>query len=281
MATTTDTGTAVLVEKARAFRALHVPGRPLILPNAWDAASAALVVEAGAKAVATTSAGVAWSLGFGDGGHLDRATGLAAIARIAGAVDIPVTADIERGYTDHADDPEGVAETIRGVLAAGVVGVNLEDALGPVAEGAARIAAARDAADAAGVPLYVNARIDVFRMQDPDPEDWFREVVTRATAYTEAGADGVFLLGALSAESITAVVEAVKVPLNVSVAPGTLPIPALAAAGAARVSAGAAIAESAYAHTARLAQALLTTGSYPEQVETSLNHPQLNSLLLG
>ncbi|MBF9069360.1 isocitrate lyase/PEP mutase family protein [Streptacidiphilus fuscans] len=278
MATTTDTDTAVLVEKARAFRALHVPGRPLVLPNAWDAASAALVAKAGAKAVATTSAGVAWSLGFGDGGHLDRATGIAAIARIAGAVDIPVSADIERGY---ADDPEGVAETVRGVLAAGVVGVNLEDSLGPVPASAARIAAARRAVDAAGVPLYINARIDVFRMQDPDPEDWFREVVTRAAAYTEAGADGVFLLGALSAETISSVVEAVKVPLNVSVAPGTLPVPALAAAGAARVSAGAAIAESAYAHTARLAKALLTTGSYPEQVETSLNHSQLNSLLLG
>jgi 2-methylisocitrate lyase-like PEP mutase family enzyme len=139
-----------LVEKARLFHSLHQPGRPLVLPNAWDVASARVVEAAGALAVATTSAGVAWSLGFADGGAMTREAGLAAVARIAAAVSVPVTADIERGY---AEDPAGVAETIRGVIAAGAVGVHLEDALGPVEANAARIAAARAAADALGFPL--------------------------------------------------------------------------------------------------------------------------------
>jgi 2-methylisocitrate lyase-like PEP mutase family enzyme len=131
---------ATLLDQAKLFRSLHVPGRPLILPNAWDAASARVVADAGAPAIATTSAGVAWSLGHGDGDHLSRDQALAAIARIAAAGDIPVSADIERGY---AVDAAGVAQTVRGVLAAGAVGINLEDTLRPVAEQAERIAAAR------------------------------------------------------------------------------------------------------------------------------------------
>ncbi|WP_440102584.1 isocitrate lyase/phosphoenolpyruvate mutase family protein [Streptosporangium sp. H16] len=102
--------------KALLFRSMHVPGRPLVLPNAWDVASARIVTDAGAAAVATTSAGVSWSLGYGDGDHLDRDRGLGLIARVAAAVGVPVTADVESGY---APDPAGVAETVRGVLAAG------------------------------------------------------------------------------------------------------------------------------------------------------------------
>ncbi len=155
-----------LRDRALAFRALHVPGRPLVLPNAWDAASARIVEDTGAAAVATTSAGVAWALGVPDGDLLGRERAVAAVARIAGSVAVPVSADIESGF---AEDPAGVADTVRAVLAAGAVGVNIEDALyggegvlRPVAEQAERIAAAREAADAEGVPLFVNARIDTF-----------------------------------------------------------------------------------------------------------------------
>ncbi|MER8047432.1 isocitrate lyase/phosphoenolpyruvate mutase family protein, partial [Streptomyces sp. NPDC094032] len=122
---------ATLLDKAQLFRSLHVPGKPLVLPNAWDGASARVVADAGAAAIATTSAGVAWSLGHGDGDHMTRDQALGAITRIAATVDVPVTADIERGY---ATDPDGVAETVRGVLAAGAVGINLEDTLRSVAE---------------------------------------------------------------------------------------------------------------------------------------------------
>lgn len=146
-------------DRALAFRALHVPGTPLVLPNAWDAVNARRVEDAGAAEVATTSAGLVRALGAPDGERADRATALAAVARIAEAVSVPVTADIESGY---AEGTEGVAGAVRAVLAAGAVGVNTEDALygagagGPlrdVGEQAERIAAVREASDAAGVPL--------------------------------------------------------------------------------------------------------------------------------
>ncbi|VTR75354.1 isocitrate lyase/PEP mutase family protein [Cellulomonas hominis] len=248
-----------LADLARQLRSLHVPGDPLVLPNAWDAASARLVADAGAAAVATSSAGVAWSLGHGDGHRLPRADGLAALARVVAAVDVPVTADVERGY---ADDPAGVAETVRGVLAAGAVGVNIEDALAPVPEHAARIAAARRAADEAGVPLYLNARVDTHRLRAvQDPAEWLAATLDRARAYVDAGADGVFVLGALDAATVAALAEGVTVPLNVAVGPGTLPVAELAAAGAARVSAGSALAEAAYGVAARAARELLVHGT--------------------
>lgn len=115
-----------LRERALAFRSLHVPGSPLVLPNAWDTASARLVEDAGAAAVATTSAGLAWALGAADGDRLEVDRALEAVARVAAAVTVPVSADIESGY---AKDPAGVADTVRAVLAAGAVGVNIEDAL--------------------------------------------------------------------------------------------------------------------------------------------------------
>lgn len=267
---------ATLLDRARLFRSLHRAGQPLVLPNAWDAASAAVVADAGAAAVATTSAGVAWALGFGDGGLLDRERGLAAIARITAVVDLPVSADIEDGY---ADDPAGVAETVRGVLAAGAVGVNLEDSLRPVGEQVERIAAARGAADAAGVPLYLNARIDTHRLPAGDPAGWLKETVERALAYAAAGADGVFVLGALSAETVAAVVRAVPVPVNVSVGPGTLPVAALAAAGASRISAGASIAEAAYGLAARAARELLEQGTAGTLEGSDLDYGRLNGLL--
>lgn len=149
-----------LHHRALAFRSLHVPGRPLVLPNAWDRVSARLGEEAGAAAVATTSAGLAWELGTPDGDRLERDRALAAVAAVASAVGVPVSADIESGY---AADAAGVADTVRAVLAAGAVGINIEDAphapgrgpLRPVAERAERIAAALAAADEAGVPLFV------------------------------------------------------------------------------------------------------------------------------
>lgn len=120
------TNQSILRDRTLAFRSLHVPGSPLVLPNAWDTASARIVEDAGAAAVATTSAGLAWALGAADGDTLDRDRALAAVADIAAAVDVPVSADVETGY---AKDPAEVADTIRAVLAAGVVGVNIEDAL--------------------------------------------------------------------------------------------------------------------------------------------------------
>lgn len=195
-----------------------------------------------------------------------------------------MSADIESGY---ASDPEGVAETVRGVLAAGAVGVNLEDSLraGPaplrsVPEQSERIAAARGAADAAGVPLFINARIDTHRLPAGDPARWRRETLARAEAYVAAGADGVFVLGALDAEAVTALVRAVSAPVNVLAGPGTLTVPELAALGVARASAGSSIAEAAYGLVARAARELLTDGTCGA-LEGGLAYGTLNSLLLA
>ncbi|NKQ23699.1 isocitrate lyase/PEP mutase family protein, partial [Streptomyces galbus] len=212
-----------LRDRALAFRALHVPGRPLVLPTAWDPASARLVEDAGAPAVATTSAGLAWALGAADGDRLGREDALRAVAGVVAAVRVPVTADIESG---DATDPAGVADTVRAVLAAGAVGVNIEDALHegdaplrPVAEQAERIAAARAAADEEGVPLFVNARIDTF-LRGAGGVDLTLE---RAAAFVAAGADGVFVPGAVDPETVKLLVEGVRAPLNIMAGPRAPP----------------------------------------------------------
>ncbi|MFJ2154888.1 isocitrate lyase/phosphoenolpyruvate mutase family protein [Streptomyces sp. NPDC087856] len=267
-----------LRDRALAFRALHVPGRPLVLPNAWDAASARIVEDTGAAAVATTSAGVAWALGVPDGDLLGRERAVAAVARIAGSVAVPVSADIESGF---AEDPAGVADTVRAVLAAGAVGVNIEDALyggegvlRPVAEQAERIAAAREAADAEGVPLFVNARIDTF-LRGAGGVD---ATLERAAAFRAAGADGIFVPGTVEPGTVKELAYGIDAPLNVMVGPGAPPVAELAALGVARVSAGSSVALAAYAVVRRAARELLDTGTYGEQTG-GLGYGELNSLL--
>ncbi|MET7889649.1 isocitrate lyase/PEP mutase family protein [Streptomyces mirabilis] len=279
-------------ETALAFRALHIPGRPLVLPNAWDTASARLVEEAGAAAVATTSAGLAWDLGTADGDRLDRDRALGAVARVAAAVRVPVSADIESG---HAQDAAGVGDTIRAVLAAGAVGVNIEDALyegegddgegvgdggrgplRPVAEQAERIAAARAAADAAGVPLFINARIDTVLRGAGGVE----ETLERAAAFLAAGADGIFVPGAVDPGTVKSLVAGVEGPLNVLVGPGAPSVAELAALGVARISTGSSIAQAAHAVVRRAARELLSAGTY-DSLTGGLDYAELNTLLGG
>ncbi|WP_327399880.1 isocitrate lyase/phosphoenolpyruvate mutase family protein [Streptomyces sp. NBC_01288] len=267
-----------LRDRALAFRALHVPGRPLVLPNAWDAASARIVEDAGAAAVATTSAGLAWALGVPDGDQLDRERALEALARITATVAVPVSADIESGF---AKDAAGVADTVRAVLAAGAVGVNIEDALyggegvlRPVAEQAERIAAAREAADAEGVPLFVNARIDTF-LRGVGGVD---ATLERAAAFRAAGADGIFVPGAVEPGTVKELADGIDAPLNVLVGPGAPPVAELAVLGVARVSAGSSVALAAYAVVRRAARELLDTGTYGAQTG-GLGYGELNSLL--
>jgi 2-methylisocitrate lyase-like PEP mutase family enzyme len=275
-----------LHDRALAFRSLHVPGTPLVLPNAWDPTSALIVAEAGAAAVATTSAGLSWALGAADGDRLDRERALGAVARIAAAVDVPVSADIETGY---ARDAAGVADTVRAVLAAGAVGVNLEDALygeagradggeplRAVAEQAERIAAAREAADAAGVPLFINARIDTF-LRGAGGVDLTLE---RAAAFLAAGADGIFVPGAVDPGTVELLVDGVDAPLNVLAGPGAPSVAELAALGVARVSAGSSIAQAAHALVRRAARELLDAGTY-DALADGLDYGELNTLVGG
>ncbi|MEY9967582.1 2-methylisocitrate lyase-like PEP mutase family enzyme [Streptacidiphilus sp. MAP12-16] len=270
--------------KAALFRSLHRPGSPLALANAWDVVSARVVEEAGAPAVATTSAGVAWGLGAADGDELDRDQALALIARVASAVRVPVTADIESGFGADASE---VAATVVGVVAAGAVGVNIEDSLSsgssplrPVAEQAERIAAARRAADQAGVALYVNARIDTYLGAVGEPGTRLQETLARAEAYLGAGADGIFVPGTTDPAVVSALVEGIRAPLNILVGPGGPSIGELSKLGVARVSLGSAVAGAAYDLVRRAARELLTTGTYTELTQ-AMSHAELNALMRG
>lgn len=279
--------TALHLAKARAFHDLHDLARTgdgpvLALANAWDVASARLVERAGGSAVATTSAGVAWSLGAADGDLLARDRALDLICRVVAAVDVPVTADIESGF---GADPSGVAETIRGVLAAGAVGVNIEDALyraptplRPVDDQAARITAARHAADNAGIPLFVNARIDTYLRQVGEPDDRVDITIERAKAYLAAGANGVFVPGVVDQETISTLVTGISAPVNILAGPGAPSVADLGKLGVARVSVGSAIAEAAYGVVRRATEELLSTGGYTE-LAGALDYGEVNALL--
>lgn len=231
-------------DRARTFRDAHTEtgDGPLVLPNAWDAASAVIYHAAGFAAVGTSSAGIAASLGVPDGEQLSRGEMLAAVERIADAVPLPVSADIEAGYADAAG---GVAETVRRTIDAGAVGVNLEDgavgADGPLVaqdRHAAAIRDARAAADETDLPLVVNGRTDVFWRGVGDPADRVEHAIERANAYRDAGSDCLFVPGVTDPEVIAALADGIDGPLNVLGGPGAPPVPRLGELGVARVSVG-------------------------------------------
>jgi 2-methylisocitrate lyase-like PEP mutase family enzyme len=259
---------------AETFAALHRQADPLVLPNAWDAGSARLVERTGAKAIATTSGGVAWSLGSSDGGGLDRERVARVIREIVQVVSVPVTADIERGYGEPLDE---LAATIQLVLEAGAVGINLEDSGGDPLytpeEMAERIQATRATADAFGVPLFINARTDVYFGGSGELDD----AVNRARVYAEAGANGIFLPGVYDLDLIRTLTAAIELPVNVMVGPLAPPIGDLAAAGVQRASIGTRLLLSAYAHIEQAARELLEQGTYASY-EQALDYPDVNGL---
>jgi 2-methylisocitrate lyase-like PEP mutase family enzyme len=255
---------------AATLRSLHQDG-VLVLPNAWDAGSAALIAAAGAQAVATTSAGVSWAWGRPDGQNLTRDEMVEAIARIAAAVDVPVTADVEGGY---GAEPDAVAATVRAVVDAGAVGINLEDSAAPggplygPATQAERLRAARAAATDAGLPeLWINARTDVFLFAIGDPADRLDDVLARAAAFGDAGADSVFVPGLVDLDTLASLTSKVALPVNAMAGPGAPDVAALRAAGVRRVSLGAAISQAAYSLARRAAAEALSTGTYTAVAE--------------
>lgn len=225
------------------FRALHVPGRPLVLFNAWDAGSAKAIAAAGAVAIATSSWSVADSNGFADGERIPLALAIDNLRRIVGVTELPVTFDLESGF---GDEPGPVGESVRLVIEAGAVGCNLEDSfpangkLRPAADQAARIRRARQMTDTAGPGFFINARTDVFfqRPADQHDEAMVAEAIDRARIYAEAGADGLFAPGLVDLSLITRLAGASPLPVNIMVGDGTPPLPALAEHGVARVSYG-------------------------------------------
>jgi 2-methylisocitrate lyase-like PEP mutase family enzyme len=233
--------------KAELLRKLHHEPPVLVLPNAWDVTSAVTFAALdGCTAIATTSSAIANAHGYPDGEHIPREEMLAAVGRIAAAVELPVTADLEAGYGDAAWTAEAAIE-------AGAVGLNLEDGLGPVEEHMTRIRVVRAVAEARGVPLVINARTDVFLRGDGNVD----EAVRRGNAYLEAGADCVFPIMAADRAAIERLAAEIRGPINVLRLPDMPPVAELAGLGVARISVGAGLYRAALAHAASLARELL------------------------
>jgi 2-methylisocitrate lyase-like PEP mutase family enzyme len=229
------------VEKAKRFAELHVAGRPLLLYNAWDAGSAKAILEAGAKAIATSSWSVAAAQGYGDGEAIPIGFAEQIVGRITATVDIPVTVDFEGGYSE--DDGE-LAANIARLLDLGVVGINFEDrivkgsGLYGIDRQARRIAAIRKAAEQKGVDLFINARTDVFFEHGDAAAEAVGEALDRAKAYAAAGASGFFVPGLVDDAPIGRVSEAVTLPVNVMVMEGVPSNRRLSELGVARISYG-------------------------------------------
>ena len=265
-----------MTDHAATFHALHTAPQMLILANAWDAGSARLIARRGAAAIATTSAGIAWSLGYADGNVLPMARYLSVLSRIVDVVDVPVTADIDGGY---AENPALVAANARQVMDTGAVGINIEDGGNSAAALAEKIAAIRAVT---GPKLFINARVDAYLHGFADARA-VDEVLARAALYRAAGCDGVFVPGVIDTAQIGALVAGIDAPVNVLARPGLADAAALAAIGVRRLSAGSAIAEAALGLAERLATDFLA-GHAPALFAPALfadapSYADLNSLM--
>lgn len=258
------------------FHDLHRQPAPLVLPNAWDAGSARLIARLGAPAIATTSAGVAWSLGYRDGDLLPLDEHLGAVRRIRRVIDIPLSVDIESGY---ADDPAAVGDNVARFIEAGAVGINLQDGAAAPEQLARKIAAARAAALRHGVALYINIRCDVFARQLAGPAERVDETLRRARLYREAGADGLFVLAATDTHEIARIAAGTPLLLNVIAWPGLAPAGALAALGVRRVTTGSWIPQTLWAHTAALARGYLERGDSAPLVDAAQAYGEVNTAL--
>jgi len=266
------------------FRQLHRGRGVLILPNAWDVASARIFEEAGFPAIATTSAGIAFSLGYPDGQRIPREEMLARIARIARAVHVPVTADVESGY---GSTPEDAARTTRELIQAGVVGMNLEDASGrqdqPLSSlqlAVEKIRAAREAAVQLRAQIVINARTEIYLLAGGNPDADYSEALRRLVAFRDAGADCVFAPGLKDAETIGRLARAVECPLNILAGVGTPSIPELAKLGVARVSVGSGPIRATLGLLRRIAEEIKTSGTY-NAMEGAIHYAEVNKLLGG
>lgn len=270
-------------KRAEVFRGMHDRSHILVLPNAWDAMSARIFEAAGFSAIATTSAGVSYSIGYPDGELVPRDEMIAAVARIADCVNVPVTADMESGFARNPDD---IAETVHLIIKAGAVGINLEDTvhgagrtLYEIPDAVERVRAARHAATAAGVPIVINARTDVYLLGIGEKSARFDHTVSRLNAYRAAGADCLYAMGYFDTETIGRLVKAVDGPLNVMGLPGTPPVAELQRLGVVRVSTASGPTRVAMTATRKAADELLRTGSFEVFGGDTISHQEANALM--
>jgi 2-methylisocitrate lyase-like PEP mutase family enzyme len=266
--------------KADAFRAMHRGAHILLLPNAWDVASARVLEEAGFGAVATTSAGIAFSLGYPDGQRIPREEMLGAVHRVAAKVRVPVTADVEAGY---GDSPEDAARTAREVVEAGAVGMNLEDAAGDaehplldLALQVERVKAVRETRQDIGIVL--NARTDVYLRQVGAPEKRYEEALQRLAAYRDGGADCLFVPGLQDAGTIGRLVRDLRYPVNILAGPGSPPVAKLQELGVARISLGSGPMRAALGLFRKIAEELKSSGTC-EALAGAISYAELDRMM--
>jgi 2-methylisocitrate lyase-like PEP mutase family enzyme len=268
--------------KAAAFRALHTGDGILVLANAWDAGSARVFEDAGFPAIGTSSAGVAYALGYPDGQAIPREEMLFMARRIVRTVRIPVTVDIEAGY--GADHVAEVVRTGEGVLAVGAVGINLEDAarapagLTSLDKQTAKIRALRAMAASREIPLVINARTDAFNLPDLDHAARFALAVERGNAYLDAGANCVFTPYVTDAATISSLVKELQGPLNILAMPGAPPVAELEQLGVKRVSVGSGPCRATLALARRIATELRDSGTYASFTDQAIPYAELNKL---
>jgi 2-methylisocitrate lyase-like PEP mutase family enzyme len=270
-------------QKAERLRNLHGGPRILLLPNAWDVASACIIEELGFSAIATTSAGIAAALGYPDGQHISRDEMLDMVARIASAVRVPVTADVEAGYGTTLED---MAETAKAVVAAGAVGMNLEDVTGSEQRLLAdlplqvkKIQTIREVAVSLGVPLVLNARTDIYLMPVGPAETRFQRTVERLRAYRQAGADCLFAPGLRDAETIAKLVNALEAPVNILITSGAPSVHELEKMGVARASTGSGVMRASLGLVRRVGKELLEAGTYSALLEGAVPLAEVRQML--
>jgi len=274
---------SVQAQKAALLKKLHEGPRILVLANAWDPISARIVEEIGFPAVATTSAGVAATLGYPDGQRVSRDEMLEVVGRVARAVQVPVTADMEAGY---GTTPKAMAETALALIAAGAVGLNLEDVTGDDESSHVelqlqleKIRAIRDASAAAGVPLVINARTDVYLMPIGLVETRFERTVDRLRAYAKAGADCVFAPAVKDAQTIAKLVKAVEAPLNILLMPGAPNLNELEKLGVARASIGSGLMRASLGTARNVAKTLFDRHDSDAIFSDAVPYAEVNRLL--
>jgi len=270
------------IKKAEALRAMHAGPEPLLLANVWDVASARIIEDAGFRAIATSSAGIAFARGFPDGQKIHRFQMFGNIKLIAGAVKVPVTADVEAGY---GDKPEHAASTAGSVILQGAVGLNLEDATGDAERPLVdlplqleKIRAVREKAEECGVPLVLNARTDVYLLQVGDRAKRYDETVRRLRAFRDAGADCVFVPGLRDAPTIGRLVADLACPVNILAVPDSPSVAELTALGVRRISLGSGPMRAALGLLRRLAHELKTQGTYSALAEAP-SYAEINQLM--
>jgi 2-methylisocitrate lyase-like PEP mutase family enzyme len=263
------------LDMAKTFRHLHT-GETLVLANAWDAGSARLMEATGSKAIATTSAGLAWSNGYADGDKLPSHTLVSAVAAIARVIKVPLTVDIEGGYSH---DPSGVADLIDRLIDAGAIGINIEDGTQSVEVLCAKIEAIRERVTKKGADLFINARTDVYLRGLASADKRVSETLRRAEIYRGAGADGIFVPGVSQPADIGELCEKITLPVNVMALPSLPPLAELNALGVKRLSAGAAISIAVLGEAQRLGSAFLKTGRSADLfTQNAISYQALNAM---